>query len=310
MNNTSLKELIDNRVTKFINQDNNSSPYLIMTVFGDSIIPHGGEIWLGSLVQILELFDINERLVRTSIFRLTKDTWLESTKIGRKSFYRAKHIEEIQGNEQCLYYQQDKWDGNWRLIVGVSMEKSCNQRDEFRKELTKLGCCPISPNVFAHPTLSIETIKRLLKKYQQEKAYLLMNAKDEENQTLNFLEVENILCKTAKTELEREYTTFIDEYEAIFDRLDEAHELSTKDSFLIKTLMINDYRRLLWHDKIRSGLLMGDDWVGRRARSIAASIYCKVDKKGRQYFRSIGKCSSGELPPIETQYKKRFKHLI
>ena len=310
MKQKSLKQVVDKRLNKFINQDTISSPYLVMTIFGDSVIPHGGEIWLGSLVRLLELFGINERLVRTSVFRLTKDTWLKSNKIGRKSYYHACHINEINRNEQCLYYQQDKWDGYWRLLVGVSMEKACSKRDGFRKELLKSGFFSISSNVFAHPTFSTSEIKRLLKEYEQNDSYVLLSALDGDNAKLDFLEVENILCRNITAQLASEYETFIKEYQPILDRLDEVDQLSAQDCFLIKTLMINDYRRLLWHDRIRSSLLLNDDWAGRRARQMTASIYCRIDTKGRQYFRSIGKCSNGELPPIDPKYRKRFKHLI
>ena len=43
---------------------------LITTVFGDAIAPRGGTVWLGSLIRALDGFGINERLVRTSVFRL------------------------------------------------------------------------------------------------------------------------------------------------------------------------------------------------------------------------------------------------
>ena len=56
---------------------------LIVTVYGDAIEPHGGAVWLGSLIQLLEPIGINERLIRTSIFRLTKEGWLTAEKVGR-----------------------------------------------------------------------------------------------------------------------------------------------------------------------------------------------------------------------------------
>src|SRR5210317_2306437 len=60
---------------------------LITTVFGDSIAPRGGTVWLGSLIRAMGEFGINERLVRTSVYRLVKDGWLQSRQIGRRSYY-------------------------------------------------------------------------------------------------------------------------------------------------------------------------------------------------------------------------------
>src|SRR2546430_15696896 len=61
---------------------------LIVTVWGDALAPHGGAVWLAGLIRLLAPFGINERLARTSVFRLTRDGWLEAEAHGRRSRYR------------------------------------------------------------------------------------------------------------------------------------------------------------------------------------------------------------------------------
>src|SRR5947209_18532453 len=61
---------------------------LIVTVWGDALGPHGGEVWLAGLIRLLEPLGINERLTRTSIFRLARDGWLIAQARGRQSRYR------------------------------------------------------------------------------------------------------------------------------------------------------------------------------------------------------------------------------
>ena len=63
------------------------STSLIVTVFGDTISQHGARVWLGSLVRVLGSLGVDERLVRTSVFRLVRDGWLSAEKVGRRSFY-------------------------------------------------------------------------------------------------------------------------------------------------------------------------------------------------------------------------------
>src|SRR5690349_87804 len=55
---------------------------LIVTVWGDALAPHGGEAWLAGLIRLLAPFGINERLTRTSVFRLARDGWLEGETHG------------------------------------------------------------------------------------------------------------------------------------------------------------------------------------------------------------------------------------
>src|ERR1700681_3106881 len=56
---------------------------LIVTLFGDSIMPRGGAVALGSLIALAAPFGLNERLVRTADARLAKDGWLEGRRAGK-----------------------------------------------------------------------------------------------------------------------------------------------------------------------------------------------------------------------------------
>lgn len=42
---------------------------------------------MGSLVQLLEPLELNERLIRTSVFRLIKEEWLSTQSVGRRADY-------------------------------------------------------------------------------------------------------------------------------------------------------------------------------------------------------------------------------
>ena len=78
---------LNNLITRFQEQTPIRASSLIITLYGDAIEPHGGTVWLGSLINLLEPIGINERLIRTSIFRLTKEGWLKAEKVGRRSYY-------------------------------------------------------------------------------------------------------------------------------------------------------------------------------------------------------------------------------
>lgn len=70
---------------------NISNTALVFTFFCDVITQHGGEVWLGNVIQTLARLNINERGVRTAVFRLVKDSWLASRKQGRRSYYRLSN---------------------------------------------------------------------------------------------------------------------------------------------------------------------------------------------------------------------------
>ena len=64
-------------------------PSLLITVFGDALVPHGGAAWLATLIRLLAGFGVNERAVRTGVFRVARDGWLAAESAGRKSRYRV-----------------------------------------------------------------------------------------------------------------------------------------------------------------------------------------------------------------------------
>ena len=61
-----------------------SGTSLISSLYGDSLSHRGGEIWLGSLAALLEGLGFGERFVRTALFRLNKEGWLDVSRIGRR----------------------------------------------------------------------------------------------------------------------------------------------------------------------------------------------------------------------------------
>jgi hypothetical protein len=104
---------------------------LITTVFGDSIAPRGGVVWLGSLIQVLAPFGISERLVRTSVHRLVKDGWLESEQSGRRSYYRLTET----GRERFAQATHRIY-GASGTASGVC---SCSQGSRVRREIPYAG---------------------------------------------------------------------------------------------------------------------------------------------------------------------------
>src|SRR5580692_1935311 len=93
---------------------------IVITVFGDAIVPRGGAVWLGTLLGFFAALDIDGNVVRTAMSRLAADGWLERSKVGRNSFYRlnkkgrqtfdaaAKHIYDPQSSD---------WTGRFELLL-------------------------------------------------------------------------------------------------------------------------------------------------------------------------------------------------
>src|SRR3981189_1579243 len=61
---------------------------IVITVFGDAIVPRGGSVWLGTLLEFFGTLDIDARVVRPARSRVTAGGGVHRSKVGRNSFYR------------------------------------------------------------------------------------------------------------------------------------------------------------------------------------------------------------------------------
>ena len=52
--NAAVIDPIENRLAEFRQQDRMKTGSLIVSIFGDAILPRGGRVWLGSLIRLLE----------------------------------------------------------------------------------------------------------------------------------------------------------------------------------------------------------------------------------------------------------------
>src|SRR5690242_7139812 len=93
---------------------------IVITVFGDAIVPRGGSVWLGTLLDFIQVLDVDGSVVRTAMSRLAADGWLERSKIGRNSFYRladkGRHVFET-ATQHIYDPPPSDWTGRFELLL-------------------------------------------------------------------------------------------------------------------------------------------------------------------------------------------------
>ena len=130
-------------IDKFLASDPPRAKSLVVTIFGDSIAPHGESIWLQSLIDLLHPFGVNERLVRSSVFRLVEEEGLVAERHGRQSRYGftpsgRKRFERA--HEKIYFASERRWTGEWTLLIAPSARSSPASRDALRRELARIAC--------------------------------------------------------------------------------------------------------------------------------------------------------------------------
>ncbi|HEY0850622.1 MAG TPA: phenylacetic acid degradation operon negative regulatory protein PaaX, partial [Bradyrhizobium sp.] len=83
------------RIVEQLKREPSRTGSIIITVFGDAIVPRGGSVALGTLLEFFATIDVDSSVVRTAMSRLTADGWFEREKVGRNSFYRLVQRERL-----------------------------------------------------------------------------------------------------------------------------------------------------------------------------------------------------------------------
>lgn len=275
---------------------------LIVTLFGDAIMPRGGAIALGSLIALAAPFGLNERLVRTATARLAQEGWLTGRRDGKLSEYqlstngRARFAE---ATKRIYSEPETQWSGRWTLIVVPPMRAS--ERNEIRDELVWRGFGEISANVYAHPEFDARALRaqrsseRLLSKVVAFDAAL----GGETPQRL-------VELGWDLQDLGLRYQRFVERFAKVLAELSRRRELEPRDCFLVRTLLIHEYRRLHLRDPLLPAQLLRSDWPGVQAAALCRAIYARVFEPSELYLSGVAARLTGPLPEAEASVTQRF----
>lgn len=281
-------------------------PSLIVSLFGDVVEPHGGVLWLGSMVEALGLLGIDERLVRTSTFRLVQDGWLEATRDGRRSYYRFTaygRSEYVRAARRIYAREPPAWDGNWTLLLPVAVPES--RREAFRRSALWAGYGNLAPNLHAHPGGDLGAAGEWLAELGLSDAVVVMQAATNALQSNRLLR-ELLWQNWELEELAAAYARFVARFRPVATALARAATVSAEQCFVARLLLVHEYRRVLLHDTDIPGQLLPRDWPGLEARRLAAAIYPAVARASVDFIRAHLEGAGGPLPAAAESFTRRF----
>jgi phenylacetic acid degradation operon negative regulatory protein len=276
---------------------------LMVTIFGDSIMPRGGAIALGSLIELVAAFGLNERLVRTASARLAKGGWIDGHRRGKLSEYHLspEGREKFAEATKRIYSEPDTvWSGRWTLLVLLPMRAS--ERKNLRDELIWRGFGELCSGVFAHPELNPRDLRQQLRLTGLSSKVIFFDANladDEAPQRL-------VTLGWDLEELSAGYQRFVKLFERIEAALDAERSLDAEASFIVRTLLIHEYRRLHLRDPLLPPRLLRANWPGTRAAELCREIYARVFAPSEAHLSRIAAQLDGPLPAPDPSVMLRF----
>ena len=281
---------------------------LVMTVFGDSIAARGGSVWLGSLIALLAQFGISERLVRTAVYRLTDEGWLEAIREGRRSQYRLSAQGEkrfLRAHHRVYASPSSQWDGRWTLVHILTSATSA-QKLLLKKELMWEGFAAIAPTLFAYPGEKTEALNELLQRTRTSKIVTILSATDDGLTNALPLSTQASTAWPLK-EARLAYKKFLSRFQSLQQLLSSEKGIQPEQAFVLRTLLIHDYRRALLTDPNLPNELLGTEWPGDAAYTLSQSIYKKIEKAADKQVATILSLEQPDVPPIDRRFTQRFR---
>ena len=277
---------------------------LITTVFGDSIAPRGGKLWLGSLIKVMADFGISERLVRTSVFRLARDGWLQSEQVGRRSYYslsEAGREQFDQATHRIYGSAVTEWDGRWCLLLLSGLDTA--DKDSVRKECGWLGFGAMSANVLAHPAPDLKDLDVTLLRLGVTEQLVVLEGQTVRNES----GMRRLAHASWNLEdLDTRYGEFVAMFRPIVRALADDSQLSEKTAFMIQTLLIQEYRKILLRDPLLPDELLPSDWQGKAAYQLCRNLYLATYEAADRYLTETVDTADGPLPPPTKIFLSRF----
>ncbi len=290
--------LVDQLIENFANRRPVRANSLLVTIFGDSICPHGGTVWLGSLIKLVAPLGISQRLVRTSVFRLTQEGLLGSEHVGRRSYYSLtpKGLRQFATASMRIYNNRKPgWDGHWRLVFTGLTDITQDERNTVRQELLWLGFGRLAPGVFGHPTADLGPVKTLVSELglEHKVAMMLADTADDNMPTPSSALVKQ--CFQMES-MDTAYDAFIEAFEPLLIAVRQTQVLDDHKSFMLRTLLIHEFRRILLSEPELPFELIPQDSSSHRAWLITQEIYKLVSVPAERFLMNNCETEEGSLP--------------
>lgn len=303
---------IKQRLDDFRQQRRVQAGSLIISAFGDAILPRGGRVWLGSLIRLLEPLDLNERLVRTSVFRLAKEEWLRTETVGRRADYVLTHSGRRRFDEASRHIYASHapiWDRRWRLILVVG-DLEPKARDAIRRALFWQGFGALGNECFVHPSADLTAAFDALvaEGLGEQLDHLMPLLAADSRSGLSANDADLVRRAWDLQELAQAYAGFVSTYLPILAELrrDRAVEVDAEDAFLVRLLLIHDYRRLLLRDPELPDVLLPGDWPGQKARLLCKDLYRRLLPAAERHLEATLTLADGSTPALDPAYAERF----
>jgi phenylacetic acid degradation operon negative regulatory protein len=265
---------------------------IIISFFGDAIVPRGGAVWLGTLLGFFKGLDVAETVVRSAMSRLAAEDWLTRSRQGRNSYY---HLAErgretfAQAAQRIYHHRPPAWTGAFDAFL---VEPAA--REAVREALDQAGFGVPLPGVFVAPQGGI---------IPQAAANLPRLSLGGTPEALR-----ELAARAWKLdELGVAYARFCAVFGPLEAALAQGAQLSSLESIMARVLLIHEYRRIVLRDPVLPPAILPAPWPGDEARRLCAALYRHLLSPSERWLDQHAIGANGTPLPANPEITSRFK---
>lgn len=244
----------------------------IVTIYGDVVVPRGGVLWMGNVVELCAGVGISESLARTAVSRLVAAGRLVGARQGRRSFYRLadpSRAEFAQAAQRL--YGPPRHSDDWLILHAPDLPEDAVRR---------AGYGAMGAGLF------------LLPAWMRPAPGMLFRAAPLDP-------MEALAARLWDLEaLAADYQAMLDMFSPVAAHLGEGAGIGGFDALVLRLALVHVFRRILLRDPELPSTALPANWPGARARSLFANLYPRLSQTADSF---IGTRLEGETGPLAAE---------
>lgn len=228
----------------------------LFDVYGDHVTRRGGWAPVAGLVKALSALGIAAPATRTAVSRMAREGWLEPVELSGQRGYSAtsvarRHLQEA--HRRIYRTQHALWNGSWDIVM-VSHHGSRASRNRMVASLQYLGYAQLAPGVWIAPRRSSELAERLAAESAQWHAFTGAFDGVDHELAAKLWDLETLAAAY------REFACRLDADRSLVEA-----GVSHQHAFVMRSRMVNQWRKFLFLDPGLPTAVLPADWPGEDA---------------------------------------------
>jgi phenylacetic acid degradation operon negative regulatory protein len=262
----------------------------ILTLYGDYLLKRGGEIGIGSLIELLGNLGLSQQAVRSAVSRMCRAGLLKVRRVGRRSYYsltKDGHQLLTKGAKRIFERKNSNWDGSWNIVTYSIPEQRRQARDRLRLELNWMGYGALTEATWISPYDLTKEVEELGDRLKIRGCIQVFQARNQGPTDPKKM----VAMGWDLNRIHQKYASFTQKYQPKLDnhlrRRRAGETIEPSECFVERFGLIHEYRKLPFFDPDLPTELLPEDWLRPKAAALFREYHNLLADKANKYFDSV-----------------------